>query len=103
MSEVVEIQIYKRGYIEWIFVILFWIFNALMAIWALATFFLRNAPHTGEEGAYGVFESVITAIGSAIGDAIGGTFNLSDWASGSVILAALIFVTRSRKTIVTAP
>jgi uncharacterized membrane protein YeaQ/YmgE (transglycosylase-associated protein family) len=44
MPRVIQREIRKRGFFGWIFLILFWIFNAFMAAWLFAYWALLNRP-----------------------------------------------------------
>jgi hypothetical protein len=96
MSEVVETQIRKRGFFGWLFLLLFWAFNALMALWAWTSFSLIHERYVTASGQY----SEAQQVGTAIGGAIGGAVILFVWVAGAVILGLLALLTRGRKTVI---
>jgi hypothetical protein len=97
MSQVVETQIGKRGFFGWLFLLLFWAFSALMALWAWTSFSLIHEKYVTASGQYSEAQQAATAIGGAIGGAV----ILFVWvAGGAVILGLLALLTRGRKTVI---
>ena len=91
MAKVIRREVRKRGFFGWIFLLLFYAFNALM-LWAtLAGLYSvgQTTPDTPEG-----------QVGAAIGATLGIGFLLAFWACGAVILGLLVIVTRGSKTIV---
>ncbi len=96
MTQIVETHITKRGVFGWLFLVLFWIFNALMALWGWSALTAIGHQYAGAAGPNIEFEHA----GTAIGGAIGGAFILLVWVSGTVILGLLALLTRGRKTLI---
>lgn len=93
MAQVVETHIRRRGVFGWIFLALFWAFNALMALWA---WMALSAIH----GQYVAAASSAYRAGTEAGGAIVGSVILFVWAAGAVILGLLALLTRGHKTVV---
>lgn len=92
MASTVRTERYRRGFFGWIFLILFWGFNALMAY---ATF-------VGLSGSAEDMAQLTTdaeKAGYAAGTAIGASFILIVWAAGALILGLFVMFTRGRKVI----
>jgi hypothetical protein len=83
----------KRGIIGWIFLLLFWGFNALMA-------FSFVAGLSGTAESYATMGTEAERAGHAIGTMIGGGMILGIWAMGALILGLFVFLTRGDKVIV---
>jgi hypothetical protein len=96
MSQVVETHIRKRGFFGWVFLILFWAFNALMALWMWLAAGMIGNQYVSATGPNREFHQA----GTAIGGAIGGAMILFIWLAGAVILGLFVLVTRGRKTVV---
>ena len=96
MSQVVETHIRKRGFFGWFFLLLFWTFNALMALWAWVAFSVICDQYVGASGQFGDARQA----GTVIGGTIGGAVILFLWVAGAVILGLLALLTRGRKTVV---
>lgn len=81
----------KRGFFGWIFLILFWAFNALMLFWLISYFNVigQTEVHSSAEAA-----------GRTIGGTIGTGMLLFMWAAGAIILGIITLLTRGQKTIV---
>lgn len=90
----IQVEKRKRGIGGWITAILFWGFNALMALALFAG--LDGAGDSIREGA-----SEAERAGAAIGTTIGAGFILTIWALGAVILGMMMFFTRGKKVIIT--
>ncbi len=93
MTTITRIETRKRGIIGWIFLLLFWAFNALMAFALFA-----GMADVGEQTAAMTTEAEQT--GAAIGMALGVSFILGIWMAGAVILGLLVMLTRGKKVIV---
>lgn len=82
----------KRGILGWIFLLLFWGFNLLMALVLVAGLSaVGDVPSPTSEA---------EQAGQALGTAIGVGMILSIWMAGVVILGAMALLTRGRKIIV---
>jgi hypothetical protein len=93
MTKVVRREIRKRGFLGWVFLILFLGFNALM-LWAL----LAGLAGVGETTAS--LETEAERAGAAIGATLGAGVLMVVWACGAVILGLLAILTRGSKTVV---
>ena len=90
MAKIIRREIRKRGFFGWVFLLIFLIFNALMAAWlirywGLTSDHLTSGSEAGRTGA---------AIGAAMGTGVIFFF----WATGAVITGLLALLTRGRKT-----
>ncbi|HZZ22013.1 MAG TPA: hypothetical protein VFE60_05310 [Roseiarcus sp.] len=93
----VETHIRKRGLFGWFFLVVFWAFNALMALWAWVAFSVIHGQYVGASGEF----TEARQAGTAIGGAIGGAAILFLWVAGrAVILGLLALLTKGRKTVV---
>jgi len=92
-TKTVRIEKRQRGVVGWVFLILFWAFNALMAFGLFAG--LDSATKT----AAGLTSEAEQA-GAAIGTAIGASMIVSIWMAGAVILGIFVMLTRGKKIIV---
>lgn len=92
MATTVRTERHKRGFFGWIFLILFWGFNGLMAY---ATF----AGLSGNAEQMAQLTSDAEKTGYAAGTAIGASFILIIWAAGALILGLFVMFTRGRKVI----
>ena len=90
-SQVVETHIRKRGFFGWIFLVVFWAFNAFMAAWAWATVSLVSQIDVGHSEA--------ARTGRAIGGIIDAGMIGSLWLIGAVILSLCVFFSRGKKTV----
>jgi hypothetical protein len=87
----IQKEIRKRGFFGWVFLVLFWLYNAFMAAW-LFTYWQQvsridapsSAAHTG------------VIIGGTIATGVIVFF----WVAGAVILGLFALLTRGRKTII---
>lgn len=93
MSQTVRIEKRQRGIFGWLFLILFWGFNALM-LFALFAGMSDNSTD------YQALTSEAEKAGYAVGTAIGAGLILMFWAAGAVILGLFVILTRGRKVIV---
>lgn len=93
MSRIVRTETRKRGIFGWIMLILFWGYNAVMALSLFA-----GISATSEQGATAVTDA--QQAGHAIGTAIGVSMILGVWVAGAIILGLLVLFTRGKKTIV---
>lgn len=83
----------KRGFFGWVFALVFWAWQLLMAAWLITSLNLTT-------GQYASATSDAARTGTAIGTTIGMTFLLLVWALGSLIFGMLMFFTRGKKTTV---
>jgi hypothetical protein len=91
LAKIIRRETRKRGFFGWVFLLLFWAFNALMLWWLVAGLgAVSQTPvhSTAEES------------GRAIGGFIGGTMVMFVWVAGAVILGLFALLTRGSKTIV---
>lgn len=93
MATVTRIEKRKRGIFGWVFLILFWAFNALMLAW-----FIGGMGATSETVAAAASDA--ERAGAAIGTMIGAGMILSIWVMGDIILGVLVLLTRGKKVIV---
>ena len=96
MSQIVETHILKRGFFGWVFLTMFLIYNALMALSMWLAFTVIDNQYAGAAGPHPEFAQA----GTAIAGTIGGTIFLVIWLAGAVILGLLALLTRGRKTVV---
>lgn len=82
----------KRGFFGWFFLVVFLLFNGLMAVWLIA-YWARVLPMTsaGSEGG---------RAGAAIGATIGTGVIISFWTCGAIVLGLFVLFTRGRKVII---
>jgi hypothetical protein len=92
MPTTTRIEKHKRGFFGWIFLLLFWAFNAVMLFSVLA-----GISGTAEHSA--TLTNDAERAGAAIGTALGLGFLLSVWMAGAVILGLFVLFTRGRKVI----
>ena len=93
MATTTRIERRKRGVFGWIFLILFWGFNAVMAV----SFF---GGLSGNSAQYATLASDAERAGYAIGTAIGAGMILTIWVMGAIILGLFVLLTRGSKVIV---
>jgi Mn2+/Fe2+ NRAMP family transporter len=93
MSRTIRTERRKRGFFGWIFLILFFGFNAMMLYGTFA-----GLAGTGQQITAASSDAERT--GAAIGTAIGVSMILVVWAAGAVILGLLVLLTPGRKVIV---
>jgi hypothetical protein len=75
-----------------VFLVIFWVFNALMAVWMVAAIGI-----TADGAGPGATEA--ERAGAAIGSAIGLSMVLSVWLIGAALLGLFVMMTRGRKVI----
>lgn len=93
MSRTVRLEKRTRGLFGWIFLILFWAFNALMLFSLIA-----GLSGTADQAA--TLTSEAEKAGHAIGTALGVGMIVAIWVSGAVILGLFVLFTRGKKTII---
>lgn len=93
MTKTYQIERRKRGVIGWIFLVLFWLFNAVLLLSLLGG--LSNV------GSLDPGASSAGRTGAAIGTTIGVTMILTIWAAGAVVLGMMVLLTRGPKIIET--
>lgn len=93
MTRTVRIEKRQRGIFGWIFLILFWGFNALML-------FALFAGMSDNSAGYQTLTSEAEKTGYAVGTAIGAGLIVMFWAAGAVILGLFVILTRGKKVIV---
>ncbi|PRD42348.1 hypothetical protein C5748_16270 [Phyllobacterium phragmitis] len=91
MAKIIRKEIRKRGFLGWLFLLLFLGFNIFMAFGLFAGV---------QSAATGPVASDAEAAGRAIGAAIGGGFLLFVWVAGAVILGLFAVLFRGRKTLI---
>jgi len=93
MATITRIETRKRGIFGWIFMILFWAFNALMAfgLFGGISSNMNRAETLGTEA---------EKAGYAIGTAIGAGGILVVWVLGAILLGICVLLTRGKKVIV---
>ena len=93
MATTTRIEKRKRGFFGWIFLIIFWVFNAFMVLWMIggimATSELASTTKSDAEAA-----------GAAIGSAIGFGMVLFIWVIGAGLLGLFVMMTRGKKVII---
>lgn len=92
MARTVRIEKRRRGIFGWIFLLLFWGFNLLMA-WA---FFAGIAAMSDAPAPVSEAEKA----GAAIGTALGISMILGIWGMGALILGLFVMFTRGPKTVI---
>ena len=90
MATYVRREIRKRGFFGWIFLILFWCFNAAMLAWLLTYWGLLSNHQAASDA---------EQIGRTIGGTIGSGIIVSFWGFGAIILGLFVLLTRGAKTI----
>jgi hypothetical protein len=93
MATVTRTETHKRGFFGWIFLLMFWGFNALMLFAVIA-----GANGSAEQAT--ALTSDAERAGHAIGTAIGFSMLLFLWAAGAIIFGLLSYFTRGKKVIV---
>lgn len=93
MATIVRTERHKRGVFGWIFLVLFWVFNALMAL----SLFVGVSGNSSE--IENMTDSAQQA-GYAAGTAIGVGILIIVWAAGTIILGLFVLLTRGKKVIV---
>lgn len=92
MATTIRIEKRKRGIFGKIFIILFWLFNALML-------FAIISGASGSGDAMNALSSDAERAGYAAGTAIGMGFLVMLWTAGAVILGLFVMLTRGSKVI----
>jgi len=92
MATTVRIEKRQRGLFGWVFLVLFWGFNALMAV-GLFRGLADNAATID------TLTDDAQRAGAAIGTALGAGMVLTIWMAGAVILGLCVLLTRGRKII----
>jgi hypothetical protein len=93
MATIVRREIRKRGFFGWLFLLLFIVFNLLMAIWMLSFW-----ADVGERVAQATSEAA-RGVGR-LGAAAGTSFIAFLWVAGAVVLGLFALLTRGRVTVV---
>lgn len=93
MSTVIRTEKRKRGFFGWIFLLLFWGFNALMAFG-----FFAGLSNNAQQAA--LMTSEAEQAGYAIGTALGVGMLLTIWVLGAILLGIFVLLTRGKKIIV---
>lgn len=94
MTKVIQIEKTKRGFFGWVFLSLFWGFNAFMAYGLF-----EGLGATVDE--YGKLTSEAEKAGAAIGTTIGVGMILFLWLIGATLLGLMVMMTRGKKIIET--
>ena len=92
MARIVQREVRKRGFFGWVFFLLFWAFNILMAWWLFTYWSVLNGNNAFSEAEHA---------GKVIGGTIGTGFIVFFWVAGAVILGLFALLTRGRKVIIT--
>jgi hypothetical protein len=92
MTRIVQREVRKRGFFGWVFLLLFWIFNALMAVWLFSYWSLLNNPKMASNAQHA---------GLVIGGTIGTGIIVFFWVAGAVVFGLFALLTRGRKIIIT--
>lgn len=92
MSRIIRRETRKRGFFGWLFLLLFFAFNAFM-LYALAGGFANVASTPSPTDS-------ASQAGRAIGIAMGSGFLIFIWVAGAVILGLFALLTRGRRTII---
>ena len=83
----------RRGFFGWLFLLMFWGWNVLMAF-ALFAGLDKNVQH------YGKLATEAERQGYAAGTGIGVMLILIAWAAGAVILGLIAYFTRGRRELI---
>lgn len=89
MARITRIEKRQRGIFGWIFLLLFWGFNAFMVLWVFGAISATSQ--------LGASADRYEQAGRAIGTGIAFWFILSIWVMGDLILGVLMLLTRGRK------
>jgi hypothetical protein len=92
MTQMTRIERRKRGMFGWLFLILFWTFNLVMAVWVIAAINVIGSAPVLTEGA--------ERAGAALGAVVGFGIILSTWLAGNAILGLFVLLTRGNKVVV---
>lgn len=93
MATTTRIERRKRGIFGWVFLILFWGFNAVMAV-SLVGGLSENSTQ------YATLATDAERAGYAAGTAIGAGLMLTVWVMGAIILGLFVLLTRGSKVVV---
>jgi hypothetical protein len=93
MAITVKTETYKRGFLGLLFKILFYAFNAFMALWLGFLFYGLYSVSVQPD----VFNKVIVAVAAGFG---GFGFIGLFWLLGDALLGALLLATRGKKVII---
>lgn len=91
MATVIRRETRKRGFFGWVFLLVFFAFNAFMAFWLISYWGSVSDLSVGSEAA---------KAGRAIGGTIGSGVIVFFWVAGAVILGIFTLLTRGKKTII---
>ena len=91
MTTIIRKEVRKRGFLGWIFLLLFIAFNLLMLAWLVGYWSMLGGMQPGSDA---------EEAGRAIGGAIGSGMLLTVWALGDIILGLFVLLSRGRKTII---
>lgn len=92
MARTVRIEKRQRGVFGWIFLVLFWGWNALMAL-AMFAGLSGNADRAAQ------LTSEAEQAGHAIGTAMGAGMVLTLWVLGAILLGLFVLFSRGKKII----
>lgn len=90
MARIVRKETRKRGFFGWVFLLIFFAFNALMIAWLLTYWGAIGGHLSSGNDAY--------RTGAAIGATIGTGMIFFFWAAGALITGLFALLTRGRKT-----
>ena len=93
MAKVTRTERRKRGFFGKIFLLAFWLFNALMLFWSVA------GMKVSSDG-IATASSEAAKAGAAVGSAIGMGIIFALWAAGAVILGLMVMLTPGKTIIV---
>lgn len=93
MTTTIRTEKRKRGIFGWVFLLLFWGFNAIMAV-----AFFAGISDSVDKGSQ--LTSEAEQAGHAIGSVIGMGMVLGIWVMGAVLLGIFVLLTRGKKVIV---
>jgi hypothetical protein len=91
MSRIEMIETRKRGFFGWLFLIIFWAFNALMAVWMFSYWSALSKVTTASDAEH---------VGAVIGGSIGTGVILFCWVAGAVIFGLFALLTRGKRRLV---
>lgn len=94
MTKTIQVEKRKRGIFGWIFLLIFWVFNA-----AMLTAVIVGMGGSAEHAA--TLSSEAEKAGAGIGMVLGLGMLLSVWVMGDIILGVLVLLTRGKKIITT--
>lgn len=86
------IETRKRGFFGWVFIVVFWLWNALMAASLLIGLGGNASQHQ-------MLATEAERAGHAIGTGLGLMFILVIWVCGAVIFGLLAFFTRGKRVL----